>query len=182
MAYPPENRVRVVNYGILTPKDPRAVAVPSVPGKSCKLHWLAAAALTKMADACERDTGIKLLAASGIRPRRWTSRAQYEDFLVLNYAYLVKGRTFASENDRRAAIIEAGDDYIAFNTPHQTGLCVDFGSGGLAPIVRTAAKQRETVVYKWLCAHAHEYGFTPYNKEPWHWEYNISKAEWEKMP
>jgi len=177
-----ENRVRVAKYGILTPKDPRAVAVPSIPGKTCKLHYLAADALARMSAACERDTGIPLLLASGIRPRRWTSRGQYEDYLILNYAYLVKDETFTTESARRAAIIEKGDDYIAYNTGHQTGLCVDFGSGGLEPRVSTIKKQRETVVYKWLCAHAHEYGFTPYIKEPWHWEYNISKTDWERLP
>jgi D-alanyl-D-alanine carboxypeptidase-like protein len=30
----------------------------------------------------------------------------------------------------------------------------------------------ESPVYKWLSAHASEYGFYPYSSEPWHWEYN----------
>ena len=30
----------------------------------------------------------------------------------------------------------------------------------------------ESPVYKWLSAHASEYGFFPYSQEPWHWEYN----------
>ena len=30
----------------------------------------------------------------------------------------------------------------------------------------------ESPIYKWLSAHASEYGFYPFSNEPWHWEYN----------
>ena len=183
MAYPQENRVRCSILGRITsPYDPHLISVPSIPGKHCILHWLAAKSLDLMIEGCARDTGIKLAAASGWRPRRWPSRQKYEEFLLLNYAYLVKNRTFATAAARRAAIIEAGDDYIAFDTPHQTGLCIDFGTGGLSPNTKTIDCQRQTSAYAWLCEHAHEYGWTPYNKEPWHWEFNIAKSLWESLP
>jgi hypothetical protein len=33
-------------------------------------------------------------------------------------------------------------------------------------------KMRSSPVYKWLALHAHEFGWYPWNHEPWHWEYN----------
>jgi len=35
-----------------------------------------------------------------------------------------------------------------------------------------AGDMRETAAWKWLNEHAAEFGFYPYNREPWHWEFN----------
>jgi len=157
-----ERRVRVADFGVLGADSPLLRVVPSVAGKTCRLHVLAAAALDRMAVACRADVGVVLLVASGHRAHRWKGWAEYERFCVRQYGSLVEGRK-----------------WVAFDSPHETGLAIDFGSGGLEPRSVTAAMQRKTVAYKWLAEHAHEYGFTPYLREPWHWEYWIPRAAWE---
>ena len=159
-----ENRVRVADIGrIDSATDPRLVPVPSIPGKTCKLHNLAAAAFCVMAAACYNDTHIQIKAASGWRPHRWRSRAEYERYLVTHYGTVSDGKR-----------------WVAYDSPHETGLAVDIGTGGLSPDSKTAAEQKQTDLYQWLCNHAESFGFTPYLPEPWHWEYNISRAEWER--
>jgi D-alanyl-D-alanine carboxypeptidase len=158
-----ENRVRVKDYGRIDDgDDSRLVPIPSIPGKTCKLHRLAAAAFTVMAYACFVQTGIRLVAASGWRPHRWTSRAEYEAYLVKHYGSILAGRK-----------------WVAFDSPHETGLAVDFGSSGLSPDSKTAQKQKLTPAYKWLKDNAALYGFTPYLPEPWHWEFNCGREKWE---
>jgi D-alanyl-D-alanine dipeptidase len=161
---PPMNRVYVKNYGSLQPDDPRLIPVASIPGKVCKLHYLAAAAFTVMAYACFLQTGIRLVAASGWRPHRWKSRAEYEAYLVKHYGSIL-----------------AGQKWVAFDSPHETGLAVDLGCGGLSPNSQTAQTQKRTALYKWMIDNAALYGFTPYLPEPWHWEFNIPKADWERV-
>jgi len=159
---PAENRVHVHDYGIMSTNDPRLIVVPSS-GLQRKLHWLAAESLARIRAACIADTGIDLLVASGHRPHRWKDRAEYEVYLIENYGSVEKGRVS-----------------VAFDSPHETGLCVDFGSGGLSPNSKTARKQKATLAYHWLCGHAHEHGFTSYLPEPWHWEYNCGKDKWSQ--
>ncbi len=65
-------------------------------------------------------------------------------------------------------------------SPHSMGLAIDFNlktkgydyveqdTGNFGKVL----DMLESPVYKWLSAHASEYGFFPYSQEPWHWEYN----------
>lgn len=154
-----EKRVKVSNYGTLPANSPLLTDIPGTGGASRKLHKLAAAAFTAMAAAIRRDLGIDALAASGWRHHRWRSKQHYEETLVAKYGS-----------------VKAGRKWLAYNSPHETGLAVDFGVGGLEPKSRTAAKQRQTPLHAWLVAHAHEYGWHPYKTEPWHWEYPLSLA------
>lgn len=149
-----ENRVRVRDYGAMPSNDPRLVPVPSSQLQR-KLHWLAAEALARMRTACLADTGIDLLVASGHRNHRWKGRDEYEAYLIETYGSVEKGRI-----------------WVAYDSPHETGLCVDFGTGGLSPNSKTAQKQKKTKAYLWLSENAHHFGWTPYLPEPWHWEYN----------
>ncbi|HZZ35500.1 MAG TPA: M15 family metallopeptidase [Caulobacteraceae bacterium] len=62
-------------------------------------------------------------------------------------------------------------------SPHRTGLAVDITLGS-APGFRidsSADRNRlymsRTPAYRWLLAHAAEYGFVNYAFEPWHWEF-----------
>ena len=88
-----ENRVRVKDYGrIESETDARLIPIPSIPGKTCKLHRLAAAAFTVMATACFVQTGIRLLAASDWRPHRWKSRAEYDSYLIQHYGSILAGQ------------------------------------------------------------------------------------------
>lgn len=176
-----ENRVAVRKYGRIPRGDRRLVSVPSVPGESHVLHHLAADALARMSAACEAETGIKILVTSGWRPHRWISRAEYESYLVATYSKrLAKRIAGMSEAEARATVIAYGRKWVAFDSPHETGLALDIGSGGLdANSEPTAvAAMKTTELYKWLERRAADFGFTPYLLEPWHWEFNIPFEQW----
>jgi D-alanyl-D-alanine dipeptidase len=110
-----------------------------------------------MSEAVEEALGFPLLIASGWRPHRWTSRAQYEQVLIEKYGSVAKGRL-----------------YLGFDSPHEVGLAMDIGCGGLSPVSATIDRQKTTPLFKWLVEHAWEYEFTPYCVEPWHWEHRVS--------
>jgi hypothetical protein len=95
--------------------------------------------------------------ASGWRPHRWASFAEYEQVLIAKYGSVERGRLF-----------------LAFNSPHETGLACDFGCGGLMPVSATIHQQQGTLLWKWLIENAWQFGFTPYKIECWHWESRIS--------
>jgi LAS superfamily LD-carboxypeptidase LdcB len=149
-----EKRVTTAHYGTLLGSSPLLVAVPTTPGHAPqKLHTLAAQAFTPLAAAVKSDLGIVLLCASGWRPHRWASRAQYEQTLIEKYGSVVKGHL-----------------YLAFDSPHETGRACDFGCGGLEPRSATIAQQKQTPLFHWLVANADRFGWHPYKVEPWHWE------------
>jgi LAS superfamily LD-carboxypeptidase LdcB len=158
-----ENRVRITDYGTIDRGDPRLVLVATVDGRAPQhLHWAAAAAFDRMR-AAARGAGYDLRLASGWRPHRWRSRAAYEAHLLKKYGTVKTGRK-----------------WLAFASPHETGLAFDLGTHGLAPVSATAERQRQRPVYKWLANNAHRFGITPYLPEPWHWEVKIPRAKWEQ--
>jgi LAS superfamily LD-carboxypeptidase LdcB len=122
---------------------------------------LVAGKLSDMSAAVEHDLGFPLLVASGWRPHRWDSQQQYEKVLIARYGSVAKGRL-----------------YLAFNSPHETGLACDFGCGGLMPISATIPLQKRTPLFAWLKEHAWEHGFAPYKAECWHWELRLSLMEY----
>lgn len=152
-----EKRVKVKVYGTLPKSSPLLVPVPGVKDKPRRLHKLAAAALEKMSAATEKDLGIKLELASAWRRHRWKSKQDYEQTVIKKYGSVKEGRK-----------------WLAYSSPHETGLAIDIGVGGLWPSRKTAKAQREQPLHKWLVEHAWEYGFHPYKREPWHWEYPVS--------
>ena len=155
-----ENRVTTAEFGPLPANSPLLVDVPTAPGhQQQRNHVVTAGYLIKMSAAAEQSLGYPLLIASGWRPHRWTSRAQYEAILIQRYGSVAKGRL-----------------YLAFDSPHETGLACDFGCGGLQPVSATIPQQKETPLFKWLVDNAWMFGFTPYKVEPWHWESRISSA------
>jgi len=161
-----EQRVRVKKYGTLRRGSPMLVPVPTAAGYQPQvMHYLAAADLVRMSAACEADTGEALLVASGWRPHRWESREEYERVLVAKYGSVERGRL-----------------WLAFDSPHETGLVCDFHCGGLAPVSATAEKQRLTKVWRWLHDHASEFGFHPYLTEPWHWEHQVPLDDYLRPP
>ncbi len=157
-----EKRVRVKKYGVLPRNSPLLAEIPSTRRKPMKLHKLAAAAFHKMAEEAKAELGIELKAASAWRRHRWRSWEHFEETMIRKYGSVREGRK-----------------WVAYNSPHETGLAVDFGVGGLEPSRRTAKKQRETPLHKWLVENAYRFGFHPYKREPWHWEFTISKKAWE---
>jgi hypothetical protein len=157
-----ERRVRVDAYGRLPRSSRLLVDVPGTQGKPRRLHVLAAAALERMLAAAKAEAGIELLVQSGWRPHRWKDWAHYERTVIAKYGSVARGRKF-----------------LAYDSPHETGLAVDFGSAGLFPVSSTIAKQRATPAYAWLVANAWRFGWTPYIAEPWHWEFALSRRAWE---
>ncbi|MBL9106697.1 MAG: D-alanyl-D-alanine carboxypeptidase family protein [Myxococcales bacterium] len=153
-----ERRVSVRVYGTIGPDSPLLVAVPGTCGPR-RLHRLAAAALARMSAAAQQDLGLELRLASAWRAHRWQSRAQYEAVLLAKYGSIAEGKR-----------------WLAFDSPHETGLAVDIGVGGLKPSRASVDFQRQTPLHRWLVARAHEFGFHPYKTEPWHWEHPLSLA------
>jgi hypothetical protein len=58
---------------------------------------------------------------------------------------------------------------------HHSGRAIDFYLGGRNSSANVD-NLRTLPAYKWLVAHAEAYGFYPYDREPWHWEYNPRAA------
>lgn len=157
-----ERRIKVRTYGTL-PADSRLLV--NVPGSSAgakRLHVLAAQGMKAMAAAIQRDLGIELKIASAWRAHRWQSRDQYEAVLVTKFGSVKEGKR-----------------WLAFDSPHETGLAMDVGVGGLKPTRSTVDFQRKQPLHQWLVQHASEYGWYPYKTEPWHWEYPLSLAAFE---
>ena len=157
-----EMRTPVSVFGSLPGDSPLLVPIPTTPGHPPqRLHVLAAASFAPMADAVRTDLGIELLAASGWRPHRWRDRAQYESVLAAKYGSVAQGRKF-----------------LAFDSPHETGLACDFGCGGLLPVSGTIAEQMRTPLWHWLHDHAWRYGWNPYKAESWHWEHWVDLSSY----
>ncbi len=157
MAYV-EQRVTTAYYGTLPGSSSLLVPVPTTQGcQPQRLHMLAAQAFQPMAIAVKNDLGIVLCCASGWRQHRWSSRTQYEMFITSRYGSIAKGRLF-----------------LAFDSPHETGLACDFGCGGLEPRSATIPTQKQTPLFHWLVANADRFGWHPYMQEPCHWEFPVS--------
>jgi peptidoglycan hydrolase-like protein with peptidoglycan-binding domain/D-alanyl-D-alanine dipeptidase len=156
-----ERRVRVAKLGTLASSSALLREVPGTGGKPRLLHRLAAVDLDALIAAAKSDTKVELLIQSGWRAHRWKSYADYEATMIRKYGSVAKGK-----------------QYMAYDSPHETGLAVDFGTGGLEAKSATADAQRKTPVYQWLVANAYRFGFMPYAKEPWHWEHPLSLRAW----
>ena len=152
-----ELRVKTKVFGTLATDNKHLTAIPSIPGKAERLHVLAAQSFGQLAAAVNSELGIVVLAASGWRAHRWKSWAEYEQTMIAKYGSVAEGRK-----------------KMAFDSPHETGLAVDFGTGGLEPVSATTDAQRKTPLHGWLVARAADFGWHPYKNEPWHWEHAVS--------
>jgi len=165
-------RVYVSDYGtIKTAADPRLWPIPSS-GAQRFVHWLAATGFAQLSAAWELEGNTPLEAASGWRPPKDWTRAEYNAYLVKKYRHRFKSGTGANK------IIAYGRRLIAFQSAHSTGLAIDIGSHGLEPRSATMATQKKTKLYKWLVANAEKYGWTLYRHESWHVELPVSKELW----
>ena len=152
-----ENRVRLAHYGGSLVGSAAAKLLELVePG--VKLHKLVAARYKALKRAAIAAGYTEFKISSGWRKHRWKDRKHYEDFIAKEYP------------------AGNGDKYLAFNSPHESGMAIDikahglYGSEGGSKTVKT---QEEQPLFKWLKEHAHKYGFTPYKVEPWHWEVRL---------
>lgn len=96
---------------------------------------------------------------------------------------VVLGISSAHRDPKRAAANAArvgNPNAVASFSSHSLGLAIDFKlsqPGAEYPALATSpmidvVKMRESPIHKWLCLHAHKYGWYPFQLEPWHWEYN----------
>lgn len=101
------------------------------------------------------------------------AKAEGVDLVILSAHRL---RKVAEENAAKAANPNA----VASFSAHSLGLAVDFkmshGEQEFKEIstrpMDNVVKMRESAVHKWLFLRGAEFGWFPYQNEPWHWEYN----------
>ena len=105
---------------------------------------------------------------------REQARAEGVDLVILSAHRL---RKTAEANAARARNPNA----VASFSAHSLGLAVDFDmshrndikfSGLSTRPMSELVRMRESPVHKWLLLRGEEFGWYPYQNEPWHWEYN----------
>lgn len=138
------------------PRRAEVVEVKGVGGRRIHLRRLAAAAWQAMVKAARSD-GIAqplLLPTSGFRDPEH-QRKLWEKAL----------RRYGSAEEARKWVAPPG------NSAHQSGRAIDLYLGGKNDS-RNVANLRRLPPYRWLVENAICFGFYPYEREPWHWEYN----------
>ena len=105
---------------------------------------------------------------------REQAKAEGVDLVILSAH---RHRKSAEANAARAANPNA----VASFSSHSLGLAVDFDmshredikfSGLSTRPMSELVRMRESPVHKWLLLRGEEFGWYPYQNEPWHWEYN----------
>lgn len=130
--------------------------IKGVGGKNIQLHRLAAAAWRALLAAARRD-GIQeplLLIVSGYRDTKKQAKL-YQDAV----------KRYGSESEARKWVAPPG------GSPHHSGRAIDFYLGDKNSS-RNVESLRKKPAYLWLTKYARQFGFYPYEREPWHWEYN----------
>lgn len=157
-----ENRVKTKEYGGSLVGAAASKLLEEVePG--VKLHKLVAARYRALKKAAINAGFPKFKISSGWRKHRWKNREHYHETLKQKY-----GKPKGDPNG-----IKIGKGWLAFSSPHETGMAMDVKAHGVYASTggsKTAGKQKKTPLFAWLKENAHKYGFTPYKKEPWHWE------------
>lgn len=170
---PTRTRASVKIYGTLAMGDRRVVELPTeITVGHQRLHWRAATLAEELLAAARAD-GIELRISSGWRPHRWESYAEYEAFLAQKYA--TPGCT-------GACAIKRGKTYLAFDSPHETGLAIDLVGSGLSTSSKNAESMRRSEGAKWLAARAPSFGWVAYKAEPWHWEAPLYDSVYAEVP
>jgi hypothetical protein len=97
------------------------------------------------------------------------------------------------ETARRNAARAGNANAVASFSSHSLGLAIDFnlnqpdfktregGTGSMPAMVH----MRQSPVHKWLVLRGEEFGWYPYQNEPWHWEYNppgFREIFWAEFP
>ena len=154
-----ENRVKIRDgYEAITDRnDPRLVDVPTIQGRATqKLHYLASVRLKQLILDAAQAGFEDVRLASGWRRKTYSTREAYNAAMIEKYGSVEEGRK-----------------WIAYESPHMTGLSIDFGNNGLYPKSATNSQQKQTPFFAWLKENAHNYGMTPYKREAWHWEVKV---------
>jgi hypothetical protein len=95
----------------------------------------------------------------------------------------------------RANAARAGNsNAVASFSSHSLGLAIDFDMSHREDIrfdglstrpMSELVRMRESPVHKWLVLRGEEFGWYPYQNEPWHWEYNppgFREVFWADFP
>jgi D-alanyl-D-alanine dipeptidase len=138
------------------PAQTDLVTVTGVGGKRIQLHRLAAGAWRAMVDAA-RVSGIQhplLLPTSGYRSSAHQARLWQRAL-----------QKYGSPSEARKWVAPPG------GSAHQSGRAIDLYLGS-SNDSRNVARLRRTPAYQWMVKNARRFGFYPYEREPWHWEYN----------
>ena len=154
-----ENRVRISEgfEPIVSRSDSRLVPVPTIPGRATqKVHVLVHQRFLSLSQAAVSAGFDAPLVASGWRTKRYSTREEYDAAMIKDYGSVAEGQR-----------------WVAYESPHMTGLAVDFGNNGLYPKSSTNLQQKQTPFFKWLKENAYRFGFTPYKTEAWHWEVKV---------
>jgi len=94
---------------------------------------------------------------------------------------------------QRNAARAGNENAVASFSSHSLGLAIDFKmSHGELKLDETTTRpmaevvrMRESPVHKWLLLRGGEFGWYPYQNEPWHWEYNppgFREIYWADFP
>jgi hypothetical protein len=94
---------------------------------------------------------------------------------------------------QRNAARAGNPNAVASFSSHSLGLAIDFKmSHGALKVDETTTRpmaevvrMRESPVHKWLFLRGEEFGWYPYQNEPWHWEYNppgFREIYWADFP
>ena len=94
---------------------------------------------------------------------------------------------------QRNAARSGNPNAVASFSSHSLGLAIDFKmSHGDLKVDETTTRpmaevvrMRESPVHKWLLLRGEEFGWYPYQNEPWHWEYNplgFREIYWSDFP
>lgn len=97
------------------------------------------------------------------------------------------------ETAQRNADRSGNPNAVASFSAHSLGLAIDFkmshGDLKLKEIttrpMAEVVRMRESPVHKWLLLRGEEFGWYPYQNEPWHWEYNppgFREIFWAEFP
>ena len=138
------------------PDRTEVVSVRGVGQRQIPLHRLAATGLQALINAARADGLAEplLRPVSGFRdPARQVQLWQHA---------LAK---YGSSQEARKWVAPPG------GSAHQSGRAIDFYLGG-RNASNNVAQLRTLPAYRWLVTNARRFGFYPYEREPWHWEYN----------
>ena len=190
-----EQRVRLGAFATLPKDSPLLVKIDG----GALVHKLFAARLAALNQAWLAEGNKRAFRSSnGHRPApevryAWLKKptsARFKKFASKNNNAVNLKAALASNQSDHYKLWEAmlkdeyngnlskGKKMRAWNSPHQTGLAIDFNNNGLTPMTKqiSIAKQEESKAFKWLAKNAHKFGINPYKEEPWHWECLITRS------
>jgi hypothetical protein len=142
------------------PRREDLITVRGYKGRKVLLHRRAAQALEAM---------IQTARADGIPQPLLTLVSGYRSVARQEKLWKIGLGKHGSAQEARKWIAPPG------SSAHHSGRAVDLWMGrGIGK--RYAEAIRREIAYQWMSRNAARFGFYPYEREPWHWEYNPPAA------